>query len=130
MPAGIAPRPDATTDGNLLRREPAARQRRARAARRIGAVTARAARREDRCPSGRVSGGRVVRSRRRRRERMPLREPEGRRGDDEQQRERLGGASHQNPNRTFVKYQRLEVSQSVVSTAASEPPSTGSTHGA
>ncbi len=42
----------------------------------------------------------------------------------------FGGAPHQNPNLTFVKYHRLEVSQSVVSTAASEPPSTGSTHGA
>ena len=39
------------------------------------------------------------------------------------------GLAHQSPNRTFVKYQRLEVSQSVVSTAASVPPSTGSTQG-
>ncbi len=50
-------------------------------------------------------------------------------GDDEEQRERAAGLAHQNPNRTFVKYQRLDVSQSVVSTAASDPPSTGSTHG-
>ena len=59
---------------------------------------------------------------------MPLRERERRGSDDDEHRERNGGAAHQNPNRTFVKYQRLDVSQSVVSTAASVPPSTGSTH--
>ena len=46
---------------------------------------------------------------------------------EEEHESGMSRASHQKPNRTFVKYQKLDVSHSVASIAASEPPRTGST---
>lgn len=47
--------------------------------------------------------------------------------DRAEEQRRPDDAPHQNPNLTCVKHHSDDVSQSVVSTAASEPPSTGST---
>ena len=72
-----------------------------------------------------------------RRERVRLRQHEDhRRHVDEQQHRPQGeaprepslvGLRHQNPKRTLVKYQRLEVSHSATSSVASVPPTTGGT---
>ncbi len=64
--------------------------------------------------------------RRVRRQKLPLRDGEHGAGDAYERRHGSPQPSiHQNPNRTFVKYQRLDVTHSTSSVAASTPPATG-----
>ncbi len=95
----------------------------------VGTVTAGARRGEHLAPARRVAGRRCGPAHHSRgRERMPDREADGReRHGDESERWRELPPRHQNPNRTFVKYQSAEVSHRTARIVASDPPSTGST---
>ena len=128
IPEGITPRPLATTPATSAAVSLLPRERRTDSARRVGAVATGAAGREDRgsalcVPRPRSGDGRGHR----RGERVPLGEPEDGERDRDENDERCEAARHQKPNRTFVKYQKLDVSHSVARIAATEPPRTGST---
>ena len=88
------------------------------------AVTARALALEDDCAAvgvagsdGAPAGGRL--------EDLRLREGERRHDDAAPDDDRSPASAHQKPNRTFVKYQRLEVSQRTTSIDASVSPAVG-----
>ena len=126
IPAGITPRPCWTAPATVGRIKAGLEERRADSATLASvAVTACAFALEDRLAAVEVTRRSSTR-RSGRREDLRLRQRERRERDRAADQDRPPATTHQKPNLTVVKYQRLEVTQSTTSIDASVRPAVGS----